>query len=126
MIKTIFTGIFLVLGFKNLTAQNNNPFKGIYEVIDESGNKLRQTIEIFYRDNAYYFQAEGAEAYKTILSEDGKELRIKSEESGIINSEGVIEINLDADVRLFYENDQLIYEMAVSDLGTYRYVLHKL
>ncbi len=125
-IKTIFTAILVLFALTTGCAQSKDKFTGTYKAIDETGNALEQNIEIFYKDDTYYFQAEGAEAYKAALSEDGKELKIQSEDGGKINDDGSVEINLGAELRLFYENNQLIYEMTIPDLGTDRYVLQKL
>ena len=124
-IKTILTVMLLLLAVTSATAQNKDKFTGVYELVNDEGNKMEQSIEIFYKDHAYYFRAEGAEPFKMTSWEGGKELRITSQESGKINADGSVEINLGADVRLFFENNQLMYEMTVPDIGTDKYVLHK-
>lgn len=124
-IKLIFTALLLIVAVTNAKAQSKDKFIGVYNLINDQGQNTEQTIKIFNKDDSYYFQAEGAEAYKMTSWEDGKELRITTQESGEINDNGSVEVNLGADVRLFFEKNQLIFEMTVPDIGTDKYILQK-
>lgn len=128
-IKNILTTIALwgiVIGAQAQNTAQSDRFSGEYKAIDEEGNVVEEMVEIFYKDGAYYFWVFGEEGYKTTLSADGNILTVKTEVLAKINDDGSVEVELEADVRLFYEKDNLIYEKTIPDMGTYKYTLKKI
>lgn len=109
----------------NSTDQENDKFSGTYKIKSSDGKIMEQGVRITFDNGTYHFRAEGSEAVPGIVSEDGKTLLFKSEESSKINEDGVVTANLAADVKVYFENGKLVWEMVIPELGSEKMELMK-